>query len=215
MPIVRSLLLVGLLAGCRPPAYGSDLDPERWDDFGLGVSTGWEYFVHWRPREGAVPITYLYFVDHQCRLIPGEVRFEPWRKRRLPADLEPETVQRIEQHWAGQVEPAVEAIAPVRVPEQGAALELPVGTWQLDAWPTPADRPWPEDAEVRVFPWLTVVAESDAVIVMHHAVPPRARDSAAYDRRLGRRADRFSWRCFAGENLTPRFDARLADAERL
>ena len=206
---------MGLLAGCRPPAYGSDLDPARWPGpDGLGVSSGWEYLVHSRPREGAAPIAYFYFVDHGCQLIPGELHFWPWRRPKLPADLGPEDIAYLEQRWAGNIEPTVDGFAPVQVSERGTALELPIGTWRIQASPTVVDRAWPAYADTRLFLELTVDPEYDVLVLMHHAVPPRARSHDAYERRLARRADRYSWRCYAGENLTPRFEAQLEDAER-
>jgi hypothetical protein len=217
---IAGLLLVGLLAGCRPPpAYGSDIASARWNrngPWGLGVGTGWEYVVRSRPREGKTPIAYFYFVDDRCRLRPGEIHFQPWRKRELPADFHPEIVVRIEQRRAGKFEPAVDGYPPVQVPERGAAVELPVGTWDIEAWPALVDQGWAKYADIRVFPTLTVDPEYDALILMHHAVPPKARSAFtdAYERRLERRLERYGWRCYAGENLTPRFDARLEDAER-
>jgi hypothetical protein len=141
-------------------------------------------------------------------LVPGTIRVEPWRAR-MPPRLDAAARARFEHRFRRYAEPteALE-ISRWQLREQGGYVALPEGTWQVTArqsiqqsqFAAARAREWDVDARVDVH----ATTDHDVAVLFHRIVPPRERrgsSSATY-----RRSQRQSRRCFAGSDLTPRFE---------
>jgi hypothetical protein len=189
------ILVAALTLGCHPVVRDSDLRSELWDGFATGISSvGYEYDVHTRPRTYDQARTYFVFVDHRCRLVWGTLELLPFRKSVEPAG-EPEL-----RSW--------------QLPATGGYMALAPGTWVAIGYPQPGAWPWAPDWMGRVRLDLHVTGEHDTLVVMHHVVPPRIRQGSVYDGMVSRRSSHYMNRCFAGEDLEPRFDVQLEQAWR-
>lgn len=188
------------------------LRPELWGDgWGrvVGTSGDASYVMHTRPRVGPVARTYFFFVDRRCELVPGTIRVEPWRARRLSPELDAAARARFERRFRRYAVPS-EALELSRwqLREQGGYVALPAGTWQVTArasiqqspFAAARAREWDVDARVDVH----ATTDHDVAVLFDRTVPPRERrgnHSATYRRSL-----RQSRRCFAGSDMTPRFE---------
>jgi hypothetical protein len=204
-------IVLGLILGCRP---GSQPRPtiDHWTRDAFELSTGYESLQYRRSREGEQARTYFYFIDERCRLVPGVVTFQPWRGLTIPDDIDEAARAEFEQLTVGEFEP-IGDLDPRSwsIPSRGGMGAVPPGTWLIEARPTPVNRS-ASKGEL-VFAQMTATKEHDFVLVFHHAVPPRARNKAVYERRLGRRTSRTSRRCLVGPEIIPRFEIWLDEAK--
>jgi hypothetical protein len=212
------VLVAALMLGCHPVVRDSDLRSELWDEwnFAMGSSSGgYEYYLHRRPRTHDQARTYFVFVDHRCRLVWGTLELLPFRKPPTPADYDEAELAIWEARWRNSVEPSGDPdLRSWQLPATGGYMELAPGTWTSAGSPQPGGWPWAPDWTGRVWLDLYVSDEHDTLVVMHHVVPPRIRQGWVYDEMVSQRLSHYTNRCFAGEDLEPRFDVQLEQAGR-
>ena len=205
-------LSLATLAGCRPAADSGLLRPDAWGagwHATIGGSTsGGSFTLHRRPRVGPTARTYFVFIDRRCRLVPGTVELSPWRARERWGELSPSARASREVRFRRYAIPSETLeISAWQVHDVGGYAVVPAGTWQVTARhsiqqsPFAAARAREWDVDVRVD--LHARADEDVALLFERIVPPpeRASSGAKY-----RRSRRMSRRCFAGSDMTPRFE---------
>ncbi|MBC8069689.1 MAG: hypothetical protein IAG13_15235 [Deltaproteobacteria bacterium] len=177
--------------------------------------------MHRRPRMGPVARTYFFFVDRRCQLVPGTVHVEPWRARESSPELDGKRLDLVVEHRFRRYAEPTETLEISRwqVGARGGYVALPAGTWRVTARqsiqqsPLAAARPreWDVDARAEVH----ATADHDFALVFDRIVPTRedrnGNRSASGTYRLSIRQSR---RCYAGNDMTPRFSVEQAWVDR-